>query len=76
MSVPIETAVKMLQSLPNQAQERVVEQLRELVAEADAEARWDALLGDHPEPMRAGARPARAAHRRGETVPLDLGRMG
>ncbi len=44
MSKATETALKLLESLPEEAQEYIVEELRQLVQEAQDEARWNDLF--------------------------------
>jgi hypothetical protein len=41
MTKAIETAVKILESLPEPTQEHLVEELRQLALEAQDEAEWD-----------------------------------
>jgi len=44
MNKATETAAKMIESLPESAQDRVVEELRALVEDARDEAKWDELI--------------------------------
>ncbi len=44
MSKATETALKLLESLPEEAQEYIVEELRRLVQEAQDEAKWNDLI--------------------------------
>jgi hypothetical protein len=59
MSKATETAAKMIESLPEGAQERVVEELRQLVEDARDEAKWDELVDKKKDGLRAAARKAR-----------------
>ena len=43
-STAITTLVKMVETLPGDAQNRVVEHLREYITEIDAEIRWEYLF--------------------------------
>jgi hypothetical protein len=47
MTNAIETAVKLLESLPETTQESLVEELRRLALEAQDEAQWDPALGNN-----------------------------
>lgn len=59
MSKASETAVKMIESLPETAQEKVIEALRALVEEAREEANWDKLVQKKKSGLTAAARKAR-----------------
>jgi hypothetical protein len=59
MSKATETAAKMIESLPEGAQERVVEELRALVEDAQDEGKWDDLITKKKDALIAAARKAR-----------------
>jgi len=58
-SMSIATAVKLLETLPEPAQARVVDHLREYVAELQDEAAWDELVAKSQPQLEAMARRAR-----------------
>jgi hypothetical protein len=74
MSKTTETALKLLESLPEEAQERVVEQLRQLVQEAQDEARWEALLKQNKR-LLVAARKARHDVTAGKATDMDYERL-
>jgi hypothetical protein len=75
MSKAIETAVKMIESLPEKVQERVVEDLRDLVEEARDEARWDDLLERKKAGLVAAARKARKEIAAGKASDMDYDKL-
>lgn len=68
-STVIATAVKMLESLPEPAQDAVVERLREYIAELQDEHTWDAQFKRTQPQLIAAAQRAKAAMAHAE--PLD-----
>lgn len=70
-STVIATAVKMLESLPEPAQEEVVEHLREYIAELQDERAWDARFKRTQSKLVAAARRAKDAIAQGQAEPLD-----
>ncbi len=75
MSKTTETAIKMLESLPEDAQDRVVEALRDLVEEARYEARWDDLLEGKRAGLVAAARKARKEIAAGKAKGMDYNKL-
>lgn len=71
-STVIATAVKMLESLPEPAQEAVVERLREYIAELQDEHTWDAQFKRTQPQLIAAAQRAKAAMAQGHAEPLNL----
>ena len=59
MSKATETAVKLLESLPEETQDTIIEALRQLVHEAQDEAQWNQQFQNR-EGLMAAARKARA----------------
>ena len=59
MSKASETAAKLIESLPEAAQERVVDDLRVLVEDARDEANWDNLIARKKDGLVAAGRKAR-----------------
>jgi hypothetical protein len=72
MSKATETVVKMIESLPEAVQERVVEELRALVEDARDEAKWDMLLERKKDSLVAAARKARKEIAAGKASVAEL----
>ena len=66
----VATVVKMIESLPETAQERVVEHLREYIEELRDELEWDSLFKKTQPQLIAAAKRARQeiAKRKGKTA--------
>jgi len=75
MNKATETAVKMIESLPEKAQERVVEKLRDLVEEARDERRWDDLIERKKAGLVAAARKARKDIAAGKASDMDYDKL-
>jgi hypothetical protein len=75
MSQTTETAIKLLERLPEEAQVQVLEALRQLVAEANDDAQWDELFRRSPNPLAAAARNARAEVTAGNATPMDFDKL-
>ena len=71
MSKATETAAKMIESLPEAAQERVVEELRALVEDVRDEAKWDDLIAKK-EGLVAAARKARKEIAEGKATDMNF----
>ncbi len=71
MSKASETAIKMIESLPEAAQDKVVEALRDLVEEAREEANWDKLVQRKKGRLTAAARKARKEIAAGKARDMD-----
>jgi len=71
-SATTETVRKMLESLPEDLQERTVEHLREYVEELREEIRWDRSFSATQDHLAAAALRARREIAEGKAVPLDL----
>lgn len=74
MTKAIETAVKLLESLPETTQESLVEELRRLALEAQDEAQWDAALAN-PKKLEAAAKEARADIAQGQATDIDYEKL-
>lgn len=74
-STVIATAVKMLESLPEPAQEEVVERLREYIAELQDEHAWDARFKRTQPQLIAAAQRVKDAIAHGQAKPLDLDQL-
>jgi hypothetical protein len=75
MSKATETAKKMIESLPEPAQERVVEELRTLVEDARDEAKWDELIERKKDGLVAAARKARKEIAAGKATEMDFDKL-
>ena len=71
----IATVEKMLESLPAEAQERVVEHLREYVLDLQDELQWDALFQRTQDKLIATARRVKKEISDGKAEPLDFERL-
>ena len=75
MSKATETAVKMIETLPEEAQERVVEALRQLVEDVRDEATWNALIERRKSGLIAAARKARKQVAAGKARNMDYDKL-
>jgi hypothetical protein len=76
MSTPaINTIVKMMEDLPEDAQDKVVELLRELIAEIQDEAAWQASFNTSQGKLEAAARKARGEILKGKSTPMDFSQL-
>jgi translation initiation factor 2B subunit (eIF-2B alpha/beta/delta family) len=72
MSSPtISTIIKMVESLPDELQERVAEHLREFIADLEDEARWESSFKKTQGSLIAAARRAKQEIAEGQSVPMD-----
>jgi predicted ATPase len=72
MSSPsITTIVKMVESLPDELQEQVVEHVRAYLAELEDEKRWDSSFKRTQNNLVAAARKAKAEITAGHSMPMD-----
>ena len=74
-STAIATVEKMLESLPEEAQERVVEHLREYILDLQDELQWDALFKRTQDKLIAAARRAKEEIAAGKAEPMDFERL-
>jgi hypothetical protein len=72
MSATAATLVKMIESLPEPIQDRVVERLRDYIEDARDEIQWDESFARSQDKLAAAARKARAEIARGLAAPLNL----
>jgi hypothetical protein len=75
MSKATETATKMIESLPEAAQDRIVEELRILVEDAREEAKWEALIERKKGGLAAAARKARKEIAVGKATEMDFDKL-
>lgn len=71
----IVTMVKMMESLPETAQNQAVEYLREYLADLQDEMRWDNLFQKSQAQLVAAARRAREEKAKGQAQPMDYSRL-
>lgn len=72
MSSPaITTIVKMVESLPDDLQEKVAEHIREYIADLEDDKRWDDSFKRTQENLVAAARKAKQEIAAGNSVPMD-----
>ena len=74
-SATIATVMKMMESLPESAQQQVVEGLREYIADLQDELRWDRLFEKTQPQLVERARQARQQIAQGEAKPLDYDQL-
>jgi hypothetical protein len=75
MSKATETAAKMIESLPDAVQERVVDELRALVEDARDEAKWDDLIARKKDGLVAAARKARKEMAADKATDMDFDKL-
>lgn len=67
----IATIVKMVESLPDELQEQLVEHIRDYIADLEDEKRWDASFKRTQDSLIAAARKAKQEIAAGQSVPMD-----
>ena len=70
-SAAITTIVKMVESLPNDLQERVSEHIREYIADLEDESKWESSFQKSHSNLVAAARKAKQEIAEGKSVPMD-----
>ena len=63
---------KMLEPLPDRAQQEIVEHLREYIAEMQSESRWEHLYQEHSAGLEKMARLAKQQIAAGKARPLNV----
>lgn len=74
-STAIATIIKMMESLPETAQDQVVEHLRDYLTEMQDELRWDDLFKKTQQQLIAAAKRARQEIAEGQAKPLDYDKL-
>lgn len=69
------TIIKMLETLPQQAQDRVVEHLRDYIEDLRDEAHWNESFSQTQANLVAAARQVRKEIADGKATPLDLEKL-
>ena len=75
MNNTVETIVKMVESLPEALQERVVNELRSVIVEANDEAEWDMQFESNQEGLMSAARKAKQEIAQGVAEPMDYEKL-
>jgi hypothetical protein len=76
MTTPaMNTILKMLEDLPEPAQSRVAEHLRDYLAELRDEEKWETSYSRTQPKLTAAARRARKEIAEGKTEPMDFNRL-
>jgi len=70
-----ETMVKMLEAVPDQLQENVVEHMRDYIENIRDEAKWSASFSRTQDKLVAAARQASKEIAGGNSSPLDVERL-
>ncbi len=71
----ITTIVKMVESLPDDLQEQVVEQVRTYIADLEEEAKWEKSFKNTPANLIAAARLAKREIAEGKSTPMDYDQL-
>ncbi len=74
-SAAILTMTKMMERLPEPAQEQALKYLRHYIAEMRSEQKWDKLFRERQDQLVAAARKARAEIAEGKAQPMDYDRL-
>jgi hypothetical protein len=74
-STAIATLVKMLESLPESSQDRVVDHMRDYIQELQDEAKWDEQFNASQNGLVEAARRAKSEIRKGHAKPMDFGKL-
>lgn len=76
MSTPaINTVIKMMENLPEDAQDQVVELLREVIVELQDEDAWDTSFNGTQHQLVEAAKRARLEIAEGRSTPMDFSRL-
>ena len=70
-SAAITTIIKMVESLPDELQEQLVEYVRAYIAEIEEEKRWDQSFKQTKNNLVAAARNAKEESAAGLSAPMD-----
>ncbi|WP_299406899.1 hypothetical protein [Acaryochloris sp. IP29b_bin.148] len=71
----ITTIVKMVESLPDQVQEKVIEHIREFIAELEEEHLWDTSFQQTQDNLIAAAQKAKQEIAAGQSTPMDFEKL-
>ncbi|GAB4217768.1 MAG: hypothetical protein OHK0012_23550 [Synechococcales cyanobacterium] len=70
-STAIATLVKMMESLPDEFQEKIVEHIRDYIADLEDEKRWQASFKQTQTHLIEAARQAKKEIARGQAQPMN-----
>ena len=74
-SATVATVMKMLESLPEHAQERTLEHLREYLEDLRDESKWDTSFAKTQGKLAAAARQVRREVSEGKSTPMDFEKL-
>jgi translation initiation factor 2B subunit (eIF-2B alpha/beta/delta family) len=74
-STAIATIVKMVEFLPDDLQEKVVDHIRSYIADLENEAQWDASFNRTQNSLVAAARQAKQEIAAGQSTPMDYDQL-
>jgi hypothetical protein len=74
-SAAIVTVIQMMESLPETAQDRVVEHLRDYIADLQDELQWDSLFKETQKQLITAAQRAKQEIAEGHARPLDYNQL-
>ncbi|HNB52330.1 MAG TPA: hypothetical protein PK530_10325 [Anaerolineales bacterium] len=74
-STAVTTMIKMMETLPENAQNQVVEHLREYMLDLQDEVRWDTLFQRTQTQLVAAARRAKQEKAKGLAKPMDYNQL-
>lgn len=69
------TMIKLLESLPEPLQDRVLEHMRDYIEELRDEAQWSEAFSRTQEKLAAAARQAKKDIAEGKATPMDMKRL-
>lgn len=74
-SATITTIIKMIETLPEAAQNKVAERLQEYISEIQSEVRWESLFKKTENQLVAAARRAKQEIAQGLATPMDYDQL-
>lgn len=75
ITAPIETVIKMMESLPEGSQNQVVEQVSLYIEEIQDEMRWDSLFKKNQKKLIEAAKRAKLEIGEGKSKPMDYNKL-
>jgi len=75
MSQTIETVVKMMESLPEPAQNNVAEKLRNYIEDLQDDIHWDSLFDKTEKKLVEAAQKAKREIAQGKARPMDIDKL-
>jgi len=71
----LSTIIKMVESLPDDLQERLAEHIREFIADLEDENQWDRSFQQTQDSLVAAAQKARQEIAAGQSTPMDYDQL-